>query len=227
MDPVASARSMVPQTWNKYTYARNNPLRFVDPDGREPITFTVVAVAAAAGAVEGAAFQVAINAISDEPLGKGVLREAGIGAGLGATGAGLIQVARKGLQAIRAARLAKAIRTGSLIQGPAGTVSRAALESAARSGGAAVRVVTRLESAPAAGRALSAATGQGAEALANAARGGGKLFEANIPKVLVDELKLAGLAVETTTQIGEKIATEIRFLPKAVEFIEKFFRVVN
>ncbi|MFQ5527298.1 MAG: RHS repeat-associated core domain-containing protein, partial [Thermoanaerobaculia bacterium] len=226
-DPIESGKVGVPQSWNKYAYARNNPLRFVDRDGREPITFTVVAVAAGAGALEGAAFQVAINAISGEPLGQGVLREAGIGAGLGATGAGLIQVGRKGFQAVRAAQLARAIRAGRIIRGPAGTVSRAALESAAQSGGAAVRVVTRLDSAPAAGRALSTATGQGAEALANAARGGGTLFEANIPKALLNQLEEAGLVVERLTELNGVVGKEIRFLPEATEFIEKFFRAVE
>ena len=33
-DPLlASGRSAEPQTWNRYHYAGNNPLRYVDPDG--------------------------------------------------------------------------------------------------------------------------------------------------------------------------------------------------
>jgi RHS repeat-associated protein len=34
VDPtLASAKSSNPQSWNRYTYALNNPLRYVDPDG--------------------------------------------------------------------------------------------------------------------------------------------------------------------------------------------------
>jgi RHS repeat-associated protein len=40
-----------PQNWNKYSYALNQPLRYVDPDGKNPL----ILVGALAGAVAGAA----------------------------------------------------------------------------------------------------------------------------------------------------------------------------
>ena len=38
-DPIDSGIPANPQQWNQYTYARNNPLRLLDPDGRTPKPF--------------------------------------------------------------------------------------------------------------------------------------------------------------------------------------------
>jgi len=35
VDPAANGQRQAPQTWNRYAYTRNNPLLFVDPDGRD------------------------------------------------------------------------------------------------------------------------------------------------------------------------------------------------
>jgi len=113
------------------------------------------------------------------------------------------------------------------ISGLYGTVSREALEAAANSGGQTVRVVTNLTQAPAAGRALSVATGEGAEALTNAAREGGTTYVANIPRALLDQMKNAGLVEGSTTNMGGAVAQELKFAPQAAEFVVKFFRAVQ
>jgi hypothetical protein len=110
-----------------------------------------------------------------------------------------------------------------LVQGLYGSVSKAALEAAANSGGSTIRIITRLTQAPQAGRALSTAVGDGAEALAGAAQPGGQVFVANIPSALISAMKQAGLVTESITSMGAATATELRFLPQATEFIVRFF----
>ena len=36
VDPVGNSDAALPQAWNKFTYARSNPIKYVDPDGRAP-----------------------------------------------------------------------------------------------------------------------------------------------------------------------------------------------
>jgi RHS repeat-associated protein len=98
----------------------------------------------------------------------------------------------------------------------------AGLERLAASGGPTVRVVTYLTRAPGVGRALSVATGPGAEALARSfPKAGGQLFGAQIPKALLVELEKRGLADTLRHASG---ALEIKFKQDAARYIVQFFR---
>ena len=112
---------------------------------------------------------------------------------------------------------------GGTVQGLYGAVSVAALQEAASSGGETITVVTNLDSAPVAGRALSVATGEGAEALANQASGSTQ-FVAQIPKALVNLMEQTGLATRSYTAMGDATAQEIRFMPQATQFVAQFFK---
>lgn len=96
------------------------------------------------------------------------------------------------------------------------------LEKAARGTGPTTRVVTRLSGPPQAGRALSVAAGEGADALAAAGREGLQAFTGQVPTALLSELEGAGLAVRSTTHQAGAVATEVRFLPQATEYIVPF-----
>jgi RHS repeat-associated protein len=55
VDPVYTWRENIldPQRWNRYAYVRNNPLRYVDPDGRELRTTAQETINAIAGDAAG------------------------------------------------------------------------------------------------------------------------------------------------------------------------------
>lgn len=77
-----------PQSWNRYAYARNNPLKYVDPDGNAPqffgVALSVIAREAAVGAVANVAMNAGINHLAGRPLLENAGREALIGAAIGA-----------------------------------------------------------------------------------------------------------------------------------------------
>jgi RHS repeat-associated protein len=106
----------------------------------------------------------------------------------------------------------------------AGGITYEALALAAADTGPTIQVVTKLTQAPQAGRALSVAVGDGAEALANVARVDGQVYIAKIPKALIEQLRSAGLLRESVTNMGGRQAIEYRFEPQAIEFILPFFQ---
>lgn len=111
----------------------------------------------------------------------------------------------------------------STVSGPMGSVARATLEAATKGGGPTVFVATKLTTRPSVGRALSVAVGDDAVRLANAARASGQVYCAELPKALLFQLERIGLVKSSTTQMGNAIGTEYRFLEAASEFIVPFF----
>lgn len=110
-----------------------------------------------------------------------------------------------------------------MVSGLYGKVSVQALESAASSGGPTVQVFTRLDQAPAVGRALHMALEEGGT------RAGGQLFQGQVPKALVEQLKRSGLAFEKTLQWqgaagAAKTYTELQIMPEAARFVIPFLK---
>ena len=65
VDPEFASASLVdPQRWNGYSYATNNPYKFVDPNGESP-TLVTAAIGAGIGLVGGAGFNLVSQLISN------------------------------------------------------------------------------------------------------------------------------------------------------------------
>jgi hypothetical protein len=85
-DPENAGASLFdPQRWNAYSYALNNPYKFVDPDGEVPILLVTAGIGAGVGAIGGAGFDVVNQLIHnggnfDQINGREVLGAAAGGA---------------------------------------------------------------------------------------------------------------------------------------------------
>lgn len=64
MDPM----SEVSRRWSPNSYCYNNPMRFIDPDGREPITLTALALKMAIGAGIGAVTDISVQMTANMTL---------------------------------------------------------------------------------------------------------------------------------------------------------------
>ena len=93
VDPVLPVETALrdPQQWNRYAYARNNPLIYTDPDGR--VVWWIAA--AAGGAAWGGAAQVAENLVTGRDWHEGVARAAAVGAVTGVVGGALFSGATR------------------------------------------------------------------------------------------------------------------------------------
>lgn len=84
-----------PQNYNRYAYALNNPLMYVDYSGNEPITVAVLVTAAIIGAVIGGVSYVAINLYNGTAITWGGLAKSIIvGAISGVASAGIGHIAQ-------------------------------------------------------------------------------------------------------------------------------------
>lgn len=88
IDPVGVDENNV-HSHNRYAYANNNPYKFVDPDGREPVTLTVLAINSGVGAIIGGVVAGGINA-SIQYASTGDVQFKGMGGVIDAAGDGAL-----------------------------------------------------------------------------------------------------------------------------------------
>jgi len=115
---------------------------------------------------------------------------------------------------------AAARRATSELVGPLGRLTQAEIRQAiTASGGRTITLYTKLTQAPVVGRAISFAT---EPALAEAARGGGRIFVARVPDILFNMMETIGVIIRSQTLMGGVVGTEIRVLPQAARTIIGF-----
>jgi len=214
VDPADSHKLQQPQTWHRYSYVGNNPLKYIDPNGAEraAVMQDVAVKQLLAGSTSRQEY--VENLTNPGPAGW-----IAAGVAIGAA-AGLVAEALAG-----PALLAQAAYLTPEVQLTAAAIVAGFADQP--STGSMVRVVTRLDSAPEAGRALSTAVGQGAEGLAGGARQGGKLFAARLPSAMVSALEKANLVERRITMMNGRVGVELRFGAEAMNELGVFFSEVQ
>ncbi len=251
----AGADPSDPQTWDAYAYVRNNPTTLTDPLGSmycDPNSAVVdkngntVGYSDCVSEETGASDQYSLHFAPEQATVSGAqatqadfLYAVTTGvqqAGPTVNGLAVATGAVTGLAMLPAAAGGAGVTSltlpgslGEMITGLYSTVTRQALVAAASIIGPTVTVITNLTRDPSELQALSTATGEGAEALAAAARSGPgvQTFTAEIPKALMVLLERAGLAFPRLTMMGAEngaMAQEWRFNAQAMEFVAKYFK---
>ncbi|MGO8788442.1 MAG: RHS repeat-associated core domain-containing protein [Terriglobia bacterium] len=241
-----------PQTWDAYAYVRNNPTSLADPSGSmycDPNSAVVdksgntVGYSDCVSEETGASDQYSLHFAPQQKTVSGaqatqadLLFAVATGverAGPTVNGFALATGAVTGLAMLPAAVGGTGVTSltlpgslGEMITGLYSGVTRQALLAAARIVGPTVTVITNLTRDPSELQALSTATGEGAEALAAAARSGPgvQTFTAEVPKALMVLLERAGLAFPSITSMGTATAQEWYFNSQAMEFVAKYFK---
>jgi RHS repeat-associated protein len=219
VDPFLDVENALvnPQLWNRYTYALNNPLKFTDPDGRNPLL-----VGGGIGAAVFGGWQVYQNWRQGRPWHENVGVEASKGLIIGAT----LGLAAPAIAGTTAAEMGVLTTTSATIAGPLGAIARGDLDRAMNAGGQTIELVTKLTQSPAPGRSLSAAAGEGAQALAAASRAAGNLYMARIPEHAIKMLERAGLVTIQRTMMNGVRGMEYRFRPEAMEYLARYFEEI-
>ena len=98
VDPARRSQDLaVPQSWNRYAYGLNGPLKFRDPDGEVP----ALVVAAAGGGAVDAGITVASNLLNGRRLLDGVGSSFVRGAAAGAAGFGVFKAIGRGFGVVK------------------------------------------------------------------------------------------------------------------------------
>ncbi|MGK2859512.1 MAG: RHS repeat-associated core domain-containing protein, partial [Thermoanaerobaculia bacterium] len=221
VDPVLQIKRAMadPQGWNRYAYVRNNPLSSVDRDGKvDEYAYERRLMEEQLAVRQGGMTSDQYRQNNEGRAGAAVLGAAPYALPLAFEAAGQFTLR----QLVRFELWKASVGGGA-------AVTADGLRRAAEGGGPTVQIVTNLTRAPQEGRALSAAAGEGATALTNAARGGegARTFAANIPQALLNGLQQAGLLEVRKTMMNGATGTEYRFAPAASVYVVRFFRDIT